>query len=265
MIPADPRNHDASRVTPLVRGLIITTLVAFVLQSLADQRTQGAATDLLALNHADVFTRGHAWQLLTYLLLHGSIWHLLFNMLVLHNFGREMEAAVGPRRLLALYLVSGVAGGLGWLLTSGAGGGHCIGASGAVLGVMAAFAARDPERKLTFVVFPIPVPLSMKARTMVLAFAGVSILFMFIDFGNVAHAAHLSGGLVGYWYGRQLRGGIAPEPPWERTDHPVPPWRGREDAPDPADVDRILEKVREKSLDSLSARERDVLDRASRR
>lgn len=265
MIPADPLNREAFRVTPVVRGLIVATLVAYVVQSLVDMRTNGAATRALALSHSGVFGSGHVWQLLTYMLLHGSIWHLLFNMLVLHNFGRELETTVGPRRLMALYLVSGVAGGLGWLLMSAQGGGGCIGASGAVLGVMSAFAARDPERKLTFVFFPVPVPLTLKARTMVLAFAGVSVLFMILDVGNVAHAAHLSGGLVGYWYGRRLREGIAPEPPWAASDRPVPPWHGRESAPDPADVDRILEKVRERGLDSLTARERDVLERASRR
>ncbi len=264
MIPADMDESGPPGMAPVVRGLVIVTLCAFAAQHLLDFRTAGGITGLFGLSRDGLLQRGYAWQLFTYMFLHGGFLHILFNMIVLHSFGRELEARIGPSRFLALYLLSGVVGGIGWLVFSADAYRLCIGASGAVFGVMAAFAARDPERRLTLVLFPVPVPITLRARTLLLVFAGVSLVLMLLDFGHVAHAAHLAGGLVGFWYGRRLRAarGRAGEAFWTHGRPPPPPpgW-----GDETADVNRILEKIREKGLNSLTQRERDVLERASRR
>ena len=72
--------------------------------------------------------------------------------------------------------------------------------------VVAAFAAIDLNRELTFVVFPIPIPLRMRARTLLILVGGGTLLFLLLGAGgNIAHAAHLAGGLLGYLYGRRVR------------------------------------------------------------
>ncbi|MDA0578374.1 MAG: rhomboid family intramembrane serine protease [Verrucomicrobia bacterium] len=253
-----------------VRTIVIVTVVMFVVQHLAGFRTNDAVTDLLALSAYGVLTEGRVWQLLTYQLLHANVWHILLNMVMLFSFGRELERRLGTRRFVQLYAWSGVLGGIGWLVLSEAGGARCIGASGAVLGVAAAFAALETGRRLSFVIFPIPWPITMTARNWVLAYGGVTVLLLIWSQssvaeglhmqGNIAHAAHLLGGVTGYLYGRHAqktdlggagRGGTVGFP--------------EEPAHDPVEVDRILEKIRAEGMQSLTERERDVLEQASRR
>src|SRR5690242_21564887 len=74
------------------------------------------------------------WTIVTYMFLHDGLGHIFFNMLSLYFFGPRLEAQLGGRRFVGLYLVSGIAGGLlSWVFTPGA---AIVGASGAVLGVM---------------------------------------------------------------------------------------------------------------------------------
>lgn len=272
MIPSESYDDERGVVTPAVRGIVIVTLVAYALQRLLAFRLGDSVNAFFALSHDGVVGHRYVWQLVTYLFLHGGLLHLFMNMFVLHSFGRVLERMIGTPRFLALYFLSGVLGGVGWLAFSGVAGGRCIGASGAVFGIMAAFAAIEPERVLSLVLFPVPIPVRMKARTMVLVFGLVSVVFMVLDAGNVAHAAHLSGGLVGYWYGRRVRlqglGGEPVAPTWESGGggRPHVGWMHppADAVPDPAEVDRILEKVRAKGLDSLTRQEREVLEWASR-
>ncbi|MCE9615027.1 MAG: rhomboid family intramembrane serine protease [Lentisphaerae bacterium] len=242
---------------PAVRAIVLVTVVAFVVQQLGDFRAHGGITMALGLSRDGVLGHGWVWQLVTYMLLHAGFLHILMNMVVLYSFGRDLEAMIGTLRFALLYVASGIVGGIGWLVLSGSGAGLCIGASGAVFGVAAAFAAVDPDRQLSLMIFPIPVPITMKARTMVLAYGACTVLLLLGNFGNIAHAAHLSGGLCGYWYGRRIRS-QAPRAPW-------PPAAPEDAALDPVDVDRILEKIKAEGLGSLTRQERDMLDRASRR
>jgi membrane associated rhomboid family serine protease len=198
------RFSDGPRA-PAIHTIVIACIVVFLIQRLVGAPTRTALSDYFALSRVGVLQEGRAWQLLTYLFLHGGFWHLLMNMVVLVSFGRELEVRLGSWRVLLLYLLSGVLGGVGWLLLSGAGDARCIGASGAVYGVAAAFAALDPEREMTFVVFPIPVPITMTARRMIIAFGVVSLVFLIVSSGNIAHAAHLAGGVGGYLYGLRAR------------------------------------------------------------
>lgn len=278
-MPAAYHDGDDSAQPPVgpgLRALVLITIAAFVLQNLLGFRTHDGVTGLFALSAHGVFVQLRVWQLVTYIFLHGGFMHILFNMVVLFSFGREMESLLGTRRFVLLFLAAGLAGGLGWLALSGNGFVQCVGASGAVLGVMATSAAIQPERRLTFMIFPLPIPLTMKAGTMVIAFGAVSVVFLLIGTGNVAHAAHLAGGLAGYLYGRHIRARVViglDTPP----AMPIAPWArgggGRfwerwlpgapDGAPDPAEVDRILAKIKERGIDSLTRRERDVLTRAS--
>src|SRR5215468_1128530 len=115
-------------------------------------RSMGDVLSLLVLEPRYVLLR--PWTLVTYMFLHGSVTHILFNMLGLYFFGPRVEERLGSRRFITLYLVSGIAGALlSILLARNA---QVIGASGAVFGVMLAFARFWPDAQILFMFF-IPV------------------------------------------------------------------------------------------------------------
>ena len=136
----------------------------------------------------------YPWQLVTYLFLHAGFMHILFNMLFLWMFGMEIENIMGSRKFLTFYLVSGIGAGLFQLLVAPLLGevGPTLGASGAVYGVMIAFAMFFPNRYI-FVYFLLPI----KAKYL------ITILFIieFMSVGDqsiVAHLAHIGGAVTAF-------------------------------------------------------------------
>lgn len=224
----------------------------------------------------DAFLHGAVWQVATYAFLHGGFLHLLLNMLTLFFLGPEVERALGERHFLALYLVSAVVGGLGWMLFA-APWELCVGASGAIFGVLAAYATLFPRRRMTVLVFLFPVTMLAWQWAAVL---GV-VQFLAVTGGaaqNIAYAAHLFGGLAGFlyvWLLRQGRPGAWPPPfaadaarhwqrAWEKTKAffaPTPRKGGK--SADKAEIDRILEKITREGVSSLTPKERETLHRAS--
>jgi membrane associated rhomboid family serine protease len=126
----------------------------------------GPFTEALVLN-VDAVLHGQVWRLLTYAFLHdpgvglnpgGFYWHIIFNMLFLYWFGRDVEEMYGPREFLAFYLVAAVLGGVAFVAAGAVTGSqYCLGASGAVTAVMVLCALHFPHRTiLLFFVLPIP-------------------------------------------------------------------------------------------------------------
>lgn len=172
-------------MTPWVLRLLVANVVVFFLQGAMPPGLLNA----LVLVPALMLER--PWTILTYQFLHGGLLHLGFNMLALFFFGPRLEARMGGRRFLGLYLVSGIGGAALSLLTPTAG---IIGASGAVFGVLLAFARYYPrERIFIWGILPI------ESRILVVLLAVFS---LWAGFGGaqqgVAHFAHL-GGFVGGW------------------------------------------------------------------
>lgn len=141
------------------------------------------------------------WTFLTSVFLHGGFWHLFVNMLVLFFFGGELERRVGSRKFLEIFMISGIAGNLGFVLLSLVMNSPvpAVGASGAVFGVFAALAIIAPEiRVLLWFVIP------LKIRHALVLFALWN-LFLLPYGGPVANSAHLSGLLIGLVYGYTLK------------------------------------------------------------
>lgn len=135
------------------------------------------------------------WTPLTYMFLHGGTMHVLFNMLGLYFFGPRLEARIGSRDFIFLYLLAGITGAvLSYFFVFLTGPTAIVGASGAVFGVLYGFAHYWPhERIYIWGVLPVP------ARGMVLGVAALSIYFGITGGGGaVAHFAHL-GGFAGGW------------------------------------------------------------------
>lgn len=183
-------------LTPAVKGLLIASVAIFILELFVagNELAWAAMLDWFALNPILVFTRGFLWQLVTYMFLHDSSgpFHILFNMLVLWMLGCEVERVWGSRRFLWYYILCGAGGGLmncAFALKS-----QTIGASGAIFGVITAYAMVFPTRTILFwMIFP------MTARQFALLMAAIELVSLrAFSPDGVAHFAHLGGALTGY-------------------------------------------------------------------
>ena len=158
----------------------------------------------LGLTPAAFFQELWVWQPITYLFLHGDLFHLLFNMLALWMFGVELERLWGTRFFVRYYLVTGLGAAATTLLVAILSDriyyAVTIGASGSVYGLLLAFAMYYPNRPI-YMYFLFPVP----AKIFVMIIGGIVFLSSISDTrGGVAHTAHLGGLVCGYLY---LKGG----------------------------------------------------------
>ena len=135
----------------------------------------------------------YPWQLITFQFLHGGFFHLFFNMFVLWMFGTELEAKWGTRKFIVYYLLCGIGSGLIQIFVSTA---PTLGASGAVYGILLAFAMINPDRPLFFIFIPIPI----KAKYFVMFMVGISLISGLSNNpnDNTAHFAHLGGMVAGF-------------------------------------------------------------------
>ncbi len=262
-----------SFVPPAVRALLIANAAVFVVQ-LAAGMIQGSAFDQLFALVPAMVLRGAFWQPATYLFLHGGVWHLLMNMLALFMFGGEVERKLGTRAFAWLYAVSGVGAGLASLvvvqIAAPGSGVALVGASGAIFGVLIAYAMLFPYRPITLLIFFV-LPVTLQARWLVAIYAWVEALLL-MQMGGVAglgHLAHLSGLVFGWAYLRS--------PGWATR------WRERrrmrtidrqmrivragyaEKDRLQEEVDALLDKISREGMRGLSERERARLTEASER
>jgi len=186
-------------LTPAVRALIILNVAGYLLPLVVP-----ALSLWLGLVPALVVERWWLWQPVSYMFLHGGLFHLLFNMLALWMFGVDLERQWGTRFFARYYFVSGVGAAVTTLVMSLLPLGFAealyvsvtVGASGAIYGLLVAFAMTYPHRPIyLYMLFPIP------ARIFVLIVGAISFLSSITETsGGVAHATHLGGLVVGYLY-----------------------------------------------------------------
>lgn len=218
------------------------------------------------------------WQLVSYGFVHDSTspWHLVFNMLALWFFGREVEAIMGRAEFFRFYFVAVVLAGMAWLVSVHRG--ELGGASGAVMAVLAVFIWHFPKQTvLLWGVLPVPV-------------WALGVLYFVSDLqgaasggGQVANVAHLAGAIFGFVYAwrnwnlggltdlpvrwRQMRSRMRVVRP---EDEFVGDYKIKNRQPTPEDeklqiaVDRVLEKISRSGESSLNDDERATLTRASR-
>ncbi len=225
---------------------------------------------------------GYVWQLLTYQFMHAGLLHIFFNSWAIYVFGREIEETLGPQKFLTLFLASGVMGGIfqalaGWLWPHYFGG-AVVGASAGAFGLVAAFAILYPEHELALV-FP---PVILRAKTLLILSAILVLFGIAFPISNIANAAHLGGMLTGIVFVRQFIQGRWPlwkfssrrTTPRELVAARIAKGRFRHSTPDKPDkdlstdeflqseVDPILDKISARGIQSLTARERGILEKA---
>ena len=195
---------------PVIKNLLIINGVVFFLQLLMDNLTFNGYPAWYILNRwfalnpiSGSDATGHpfnfqVWQLVTYQFMHGGFSHIFFNMFALWMFGASIEDVMGSKKFLIFYLLAGISAGLFHLFLSPLLNGApavTIGASGAIYGVLIAFAMYFPD-SLIFLYFLIPI----KAKYFIGFMVVIEFLAVDSAASNVAHLAHLGGALFAFLY-----------------------------------------------------------------
>ena len=270
------------------KSITITMLVilgiCFVLQSILFSYSRGGSQFLEELFlRRSAIAQGHIWQLLTFQFLHGGFIHVLFNGIALYFCGSVLERILSTPEWLKLYFGAGLAGGLlhalGSLILPFNFPTPVVGASAGVSGLLAAFAMIHPTQDIYFMFV-----LRFQARFLFYLLVGLSTLFILVPAagsGLGAHGAHLGGLLFGYSYIRWFRNmewkwkvpkvtnvfrkpkvfvhtrqaNQWPSQPINKADLPSEEFISKE-------VDPILDKISAHGIQSLTDRERKILEAA---
>jgi membrane associated rhomboid family serine protease len=208
-----PELGPATRRWPVTNALLFANVAAFILQLLAHKYfPRFPLKHYFGLSYTGL-EEGFLWQLLTFQFLHGGILHLLLNCWGIYVFGHAVEQALGRKRMLEFYLLSGAVGGGFQVLGSVLAPTHfgvttmygvtvynpVVGASAGMFGLIAALATLYPDEDLrVLLLFFYPITVSLRALAGV--FAGISLLGVLLVRDHVAHGAHLGGMMAGFAY-----------------------------------------------------------------
>jgi membrane associated rhomboid family serine protease len=248
------------RITPVVKWLLIINIAAFLLGYLF--RLEGILFKWFSVWPETTGTTMQIWRYITYQFLHAGLEHIFFNMFVLYFFGTMLEKLWGSRKFLIFYLICGTTGGIfypvlvriGWLGVA-----YLVGASGSILGMLAAAAILFPRMVVyLFGVFP----LKMSILAIIIGVISLlSVLRPDISTNAGGDAAHVGGMCAGVIYvlserWRQRVKLKVHKNIWQKkmTDH-----RDLQ-----LEVDRILKKVHDKGMHSLTYKEKRVLKQATK-
>ena len=260
------RFYFGGKMTPIVRALLIANVAVFLLQllfvavgplrAIAAHLPGGRLETALGLN----IPHFRPWQVVTYMFLHDPSGplpvHLLFNMLALWMLGKDVERSLRSRPFFVLYITSGIFAGLCHLALAAAlkSPAPVIGASGAVFGVLVAYAVFFPDNRIWFIKARYFVPGLIAFETLMLVMSGGG--------GQVAHLAHIGGAGWGLLF---LKG----RPLLRRLKENVAHQKRIRDAGEEAKVrrrvDELLDKINRQGISSLTKEEKDFLTKASRR
>ncbi|MDD5230734.1 MAG: rhomboid family intramembrane serine protease [Candidatus Marinimicrobia bacterium] len=263
-----------------VRNLIIANVAVFLIMLVF--QAQRFFSLNFGLVPAFVLTKGYVWQLFTYMFIHGGFGHLFLNMFVLWMFGMEIENYWGKREFCKFYLITGIGSGLITMLFSAHSQIPVVGASGAIYGVLVAFAMLFPERYIYFY-FLIPI----KAKYFVMIMVVITFFStMAPATSNISHLTHLGGLVIAYIYLSRYklrailrRQGLSVNWRWPNLKIKIPfrnlRWRRPEKKGQKAEtpinsnyqteetmreeLDRILDKISAAGYDRLTEQEKSTL------
>jgi len=245
------------QITPMVKLLLVINITVFLFCIIA-KPLGNAIYSVFSIDPSTLFRALQPWRLITYQFLHGSLMHIIFNMLGLYFLGPTLEKHWGGRKFVSFYLSCGVAGGLFYLLLVAVKFLQplpMVGASGAILGLLAACAILFPQFVVFILFFPVPIRVAAAIFTFVF-------LVIVIQKGDNAggHAAHLAGMAVGacYVFSESWRQGIKQklrEGSWQKKIQTEQELQ--------IELDRILEKIHQSGIHSLTSGEKKLLRKAT--
>jgi membrane associated rhomboid family serine protease len=264
-----------------LRWILAINVAVFILQALLNLFGLGMVNahiiQWFALTPSSTEMITQPWRLVTYMFLHGSGFHILFNMLWLWWMGRPVEETLGSRNFAVIYLGSGIGGALIQILLAGViSSGPTIGASGAVFGIMVCFAVLYPRQPIMLFLLP-----PIEARYLVMGLIVLDVLFLNAS-DNIARIVHLGGALWGWllikayyrgynfdaWVGSFLRKMnnlySRDSKPRNKKMHIVTDADVIEEI-EQDEMDRILDKISKDGYSSLTADEKRKLFEMSKR
>ena len=246
-----------------VKLLLIINVAVFILIELSGQK--GIFFQIFGLVPQGILQEYRLWQTLTYLFLHGGWIHILFNMLVLWMFGKDLEMDWGKNEFLIFYFVCGIGSGLITVLANINSPIVIVGASGSIYGVLVAYGFTYPNRTVyLYGVFPLKVKYVVLGLGVIAFFASLS-----ITQSKVSHITHLAGMIIGIiyilfnfrwknirlWYTKIRLRSIQDK----QNNHKD------EETHIKMQVDKILDKLNDEGWENLTPQEEDFLTRASKR
>jgi membrane associated rhomboid family serine protease len=249
-------------LTPVVKWLLSINISVFLINFIFSSHEETGMTFLqtyFALIPATPMLTLQLWRLITYQFLHGGFYHILFNMLGLAFLGPSLERQWGSKKFLTFYLSCGVAGGLFYILLVIAGillPAPMIGASGAILGVLTACAILFPHFVVFIIVFPVPI------RVAAIIFMGIAFYTVLSKGANAGgEACHFAGIAVGaiYVLSDSWRTALNMRFKASRWEKHIESERRLR-----IEVDRILKKVHDHGIQSLTQSEKSILKKATR-
>lgn len=193
-------NRYTEKFPPAIKNLILINVLVWLAQILFDGRYNLTERIGLWPVNSEFFK---PWQIVTHMFAHAAsgpylFFHILFNMFALWMFGRVLENLWGSKRFLIFYMICGLGAGVAHLVMQQLLGGFdvAVGASGAVFGVLVAFALTFPNTELYIMFIPIPI----KAKWAILGLVAIDLFggVSQANGDNVAHFAHLGGALTGF-------------------------------------------------------------------
>ena len=257
----------------IVTILIIINVAIYVLANL--NRTLGESIYGFGAMQTRAVVHGQVWRLITAQYLHAGTWHLFINMLVLHFLGRPLERMWSRQRLFVIYTLCGLCGNVFYTILGSRGVIHpempAVGASGCIYGLLGIVAVLFPTATV-YIYFLFP----MRIRTAAIIFGGIAFLTILVRGENYGgEACHLAGLVFGVWWA--MKGDAW----WASTRWRLPHWRPRpkgtttkrkgfavkiaERRADAETIDRILRKVYDGGIHSLSEAEKRALQEATER
>lgn len=269
------RMHFGPVLSPIVRLLLILNVVIFIFDVVT---RKWGFLDFLAFSPYKAIRKLYLWQFVTYMFKHAGIFHILINMLFLWMFGSDVERRIGRKSFLIIYILCGIFGAGLFSLSNFSSIKNdypirLVGASGAVSGIIVAFAMIFPDRKIVFLlafVFPIVLP----AKYFVLGLFIIEILSeLGRAGGNVAHITHLGGMVFAYLYMKLKYHYSLPFAFSERIGLWFKInilWRKKRNKYEPLnsdsfiseEIDPILDKISKQGISSLTWREKRILRKA---
>jgi membrane associated rhomboid family serine protease len=259
------RPLDLTNIRGAVRWIIVTSFLMLIAQI-----SYPPLAGILGLVPARVLNDFWLWQPVTYAFLHGGFLHWLFNMLVLWMFGQDLEDRWGTAYFLRYFFTCSIGAALCVIALSPHSNMPTIGASGGVFGILVGFAVVFPDAVMLFMfLFPMKVWQAVVLFGLIELFAGIE------GRSGISRFAHLGGMATGYLVLKaRERVGLRRWHPfegagdWLKRHNPMrrkPRVEMRELTDDLVkEVDRILDKVLKNGVESLSPKEKEIMDRYSR-
>jgi membrane associated rhomboid family serine protease len=244
-------------------SLLGLNAAAFIVQVVLTFWNREFVLEYLGLSDRGI-SDAYAWQFFTAPLLYNNIWHFIANMLVLYFIGRDVEAIIGQRQFLFLYLFGAFSGELGHLFLMPS---DCVlfAAGGGIAAIFVAYATILPELEMTTLfLFMVPVRLKIRRVGQMALIAAVA-LVLFDRTGSVGHSSFLGGAVAGWFYAHLLGFGRTSLLQHVLRQRRVEAARLRSMSADQfvaEEIDPLLEKISHRGLASLSRRERRLLQQA---